>query len=115
MGAALLVSLLLYWLCKGAPSAFYAKEGLVCVGLSWIILSLFGCLPFYFSQEIPVFIDAFLEAVSGFTTTGASVGPTCNFGGYNTFSKIILCLDMLLGRLEIFPILILFSHSTWKR
>lgn len=72
-GIALLVSLALHFLCKGAPSAFYAKEGLVCVGLSWIVLSLFGCLPFFLSREIPSFIDAFFETVSGFTTTGSSV------------------------------------------
>ena len=67
------VSLVLHLMCKGAPSAFYAKEGLVCVGLSWIVLSLFGCLPFFLSREIPNYIDAFFEIVSGFTTTGSSV------------------------------------------
>ena len=41
MAACCLVSLVLHLFCKGAPSAFYAKEGLVCVGLSWIVLSLF--------------------------------------------------------------------------
>lgn len=70
-----LVSLVLHFLCKGAPSAFYAKEGLVCVGLSWIVLSLFGALPFWFSREIPSYVDAFFEIVSGFTTTGASIIP----------------------------------------
>ena len=75
MAACLVVSLVLQLVCKGAPSAFYAKEGLVCVGLSWIVLSLFGCLPFYLSQEIPNYIDAFFEIVSGFTTTGASIVP----------------------------------------
>ena len=39
--------------CRSAPSAFYAKEGLVCVGVSWIVLSLLSCLPFYFSGAIP--------------------------------------------------------------
>lgn len=73
LGACCLVSIVLHWICKGAPSAFYAKEGLVCVGLSWIVLSLFGCLPFWLSREIPQFIDAFFEIVSGFTTTGSSV------------------------------------------
>ena len=68
-----LVALILRRICRGAPSAFYAKEGLVCVGFSWIILSLFGCLPFWISREIPAFIDAFFEIVSGFTTTGSSV------------------------------------------
>ena len=62
-------------ICKGAPSAFYAKEGLVCVGASWIILSLIGCLPFYISREIPSYVDAFFEIVSGFTTTGSSILP----------------------------------------
>ena len=73
LGITGLVSFVLHLLCKGAPSAFYAKEGLVCVGLSWIVLSLFGCLPFFLSREIPNFIDAFFEIVSGFTTTGSSV------------------------------------------
>ncbi len=65
----------LMMLCRGAPSAFYAKEGLVCVGFSWIILSLVGCLPFYISREIPGYVDALFEIVSGFTTTGASIVP----------------------------------------
>ena len=69
------VALLLYRACRGAPSAFYAKEGFVCVALSWIVLSLVGCLPFWISGEIPNFVDAFFEIVSGFTTTGASIVP----------------------------------------
>ena len=63
----------LFMICRGAPSAFYAKEGLVCVGLSWIVLSAVGCLPFCISREIPSYVDAFFEIVSGFTTTGASI------------------------------------------
>ena len=43
-----------------------------------------------------------------------AVGPVRNFDCYSMFSKIVLTLDMLAGRLEIFPILILFSRSTWK-
>ena len=64
---------MLFLLCRKAPSAFYAKEGLVCVGVSWVVLSLIGCLPFYISREIPAYIDAFFETVSGFTTTGSSI------------------------------------------
>jgi len=75
MALALVVALVLYRICRGAPSAFYAKEGFVCVALSWIVLSLVGCLPFWLSREIPSFVDAFFEIVSGFTTTGASVVP----------------------------------------
>ena len=75
MAIAFALALVLYLTCKGAPSAFYAKDGLICVGASWIVLSLVGCLPFWFSREIPKFIDAFFEIVSGFTTTGASILP----------------------------------------
>ena len=52
---------------------FYEKEGLACAGISWIVLGLTGCLPFFLSAQIPSFIDAFFESVSGFTTTGASI------------------------------------------
>jgi trk system potassium uptake protein TrkH len=45
----------------------------------------------------------------------AAVGPTCNFAAYSVFSKIILSINMLAGRLEIFPILVLLSRSTWTR
>ena len=75
VAVALALSGFLHLLCKGAPSAFYAREGLVCVGLCWIVLSLVGCLPFYISREIPSYVDAFFEIVSGFTTTGASIVP----------------------------------------
>ena len=75
MGIIAVLCAVLFLLCKGAPSAFYAKEGLVCVGVSWIVLSLIGCLPFYISREIPKYVDALFEMVSGFTTTGASILP----------------------------------------
>ena len=73
LGAIVLLCGILFLICRGAPSAFYAKEGMVCVGLSWIVLSSVGCLPFFLSGEIPNYIDAFFEIVSGFTTTGASI------------------------------------------
>ena len=57
----------------GAREGFYAREGLICVCAGWILMSLFGCLPFWLSGEIPRFIDALFEIVSGFTTTGASI------------------------------------------
>ena len=63
----------LFNLKKAKESKMLAKEGFVIVGLSWIIIALFGCLPFIISQEIPNFFDAFFEIVSGFTTTGASI------------------------------------------
>ena len=76
LGIMTLVAGLLYLFCRRAGKLFGAREGLVCVGFSWIVLSLLGCLPFVFSGNIPRFIDAFFETVSGFTTTGASVVPS---------------------------------------
>ncbi|MEG2173891.1 MAG: TrkH family potassium uptake protein [Oscillospiraceae bacterium] len=51
----------------------YARDGFVVVALSWIAMSAVGALPFYWSGEIPSYIDALFETVSGFTTTGASI------------------------------------------
>lgn len=60
-------------LIKPGKSSIYAREGFAITGLSWIALSLFGSLPFVISRQIPGFIDAFFETVSGFTTTGSSI------------------------------------------
>lgn len=58
---------------KVSSYKMYAREGLIIVGLSWLLIALFGALPFVISGEIPNYIDAFFEAASGFTTTGASI------------------------------------------
>ena len=58
---------------KPDTSVFFAREGFVTVSLGWVLLSVFGCLPFMLSGEIPRFVDAMYEIVSGFTTTGSSV------------------------------------------
>jgi trk system potassium uptake protein TrkH len=68
-----LCALVLFFCCRKTESRFFAREGFVCVSVSWIAISLFGCLPFWFSGEIPHFLDALFEIVSGFTTTGASI------------------------------------------
>ena len=58
---------------KPRNSVFYLKDGCVATALSWIVLSLFGCIPFLITKEIPSFIDALFETVSGFTTTGTTI------------------------------------------
>lgn len=58
---------------RGATRDFYAREGFIIVALGWLLLSSVGALPFYISREIPRYVDAFFETVSGFTTTGASI------------------------------------------
>ncbi|MDA0748628.1 MAG: TrkH family potassium uptake protein, partial [bacterium] len=49
------------------------KEGMAVVGLSWLLAAFFGALPFYFSGATPSFVDAYFEAMSGFTTTGSTI------------------------------------------
>ena len=71
---ALLVSLPAFWL-RPKNMTFYVREGFVTVALSWIVMSLVGCLPFCLTGEIPSFTDALFETISGFTTTGASILP----------------------------------------
>ena len=64
---------LLVTLKKPKNFVFYQKEGCIATALSWIVMSIFGCLPFIFTKEIPSFVDALFETVSGFTTTGGSI------------------------------------------
>lgn len=58
---------------KPRRSALYQKEGFALVALAWIVMTLFGALPFVISRDIPNYIDACFEIMSGFTTTGASI------------------------------------------
>jgi len=51
----------------------YTRDGFAIVALGWLLISVFGALPFLFSGAIPRFIDAFFESVSGFTTTGSTI------------------------------------------
>lgn len=60
-------------LLKPKDLTMQAKEGFVTVALGWLIMSLFGALPFVISKAIPNYIDAFFETVSGFTTTGSTI------------------------------------------
>ena len=72
MGLGLLTGSLLI-LRKPTNKTMYAREGFVIVSISWIILSIFGALPFWLSGSIPGVVDALFESVSGFTTTGATL------------------------------------------
>ena len=71
--AILVVTGLILVALKPKDKTIYARHGLVIVAFSWILMSLFGAFPFYLSGEIPSFIDALFESVSGFTTTGSSI------------------------------------------
>ena len=56
-----------------AKSSITAREGFLIVGLSWVAMSLFGAIPFVLAGDIPNYVDALFETISGLTTTGASV------------------------------------------
>lgn len=93
---------------KPKSYVFYAVEGFVSVSLSWLVLSLFGALPFWISGEIPSFTDALFEAVSGFTTTGASIlsdvealSHGCLF--WRSFTHWIGGMGVLVFVLAVFP------------
>lgn len=58
---------------KPQNMVLYQKAGFAATALSWVLMSVVGCLPFFLSGEIPSFIDAFFETVSGFTTTGSTI------------------------------------------
>ena len=88
---------------------FYATEGFVSVSISWIAMSLFGALPFWISREIPRFEDAMFEAISGFTTTGASIlsdvealSNCCLF--WRSFTHWIGGMGVLVFVLAVFPL-----------
>ena len=73
MGITLAVGCLLLLLKRPSEGGVRPAEGFITVSLCWILISLFGCLPFYISGYIPRFIDCIFETVSGFTTTGATI------------------------------------------
>ena len=85
----------------------YLAAYVIIIILSYLLISVDG---FSITTNISAVLTCFNNIGPGFEL----VGPTCNFAAYSTFSKVVLIMDMLAGRLEIFPILILFSRSTWK-
>ena len=88
----------------------YAKEGFVIVALVWILLSLIGALPFVVNAEIPNYVNALFETVSGFTTTGSSIlsgaqiesmSKTCSF--WRCFTHFIGGMGVLVFVLAVLP------------
>ena len=75
IGIAVVLHVLLKLLARNTSNRLTAREGFVCTAASWILMSLIGCIPFVVSGEIPHFVDALFETVSGFTTTGSSIVP----------------------------------------
>ncbi len=85
----------------------YLAAYVTAVMASFLLISVDG---FSITTNLSAVLVCFNNIGPGFEM----VGPTCNFAVYGTFSKLVLIMDMLAGRLEIFPILILFSRTTWR-
>lgn len=93
---------------KPAQRTMYSREGYVIVAEVWVLVSLFGCLPFLLSGEIPRFADAFFETVSGFTTTGASVvsdiaGMSMGLQYWRSFTHWVGGMGVLVFLLAVVP------------
>jgi trk system potassium uptake protein TrkH len=87
----------------------YTKDGMVTVSLAWLVLSLFGALPFVMTGEIPNYVDAMFEIISGFTTTGASICTDVEALSHATrfwrsFSHWIGGMGVLVFILMMFPV-----------
>ena len=87
-------------------NTYLAAYGVILVG-SFLLISIDGLS---MTTNVSAVAACFNNIGPGFD----AVGPTCNFSVYSWFSKLVLIFDMLAGRLEIFPILVLFSRSTWR-
>ncbi len=70
---AIFIGALVYFTFKDISSRAGKREGFIIVSFSWVIISIFGALPFYFGDDFTNYTDAFFETMSGFTTTGASI------------------------------------------
>ena len=86
----------------------YLAAYVIIVIISFLLISLDR-----FSVETN--LSAVLACFNNIGPGMAAVGPTCNYGAYSALSKTVLSIDMLAGRLEIFPILVLLSRSAWTR
>ena len=84
----------------------HKREGFLVVSLIWIIFSIFGMLPAYWSGYIPTITDAFFETMSGFTTTGATIIE--NVDAYPHGLMLWRCLQQWLGGMGIVVLLLLF-------
>ena len=86
----------------------YLAAYVIIIIISFLLLSLD-------QYNVETNISAVLACFNNIGPGLASVGPMCNFAGYSILSKLVLIVDMLCGRLEIFPMLVLLSRSTWRR
>lgn len=102
------LGLLLSGIKTPKDKTIFAREGFMIVALAWIFMSAIGALPFVISGEIPSYVDALFETVSGFTTTGASIlkdVETCSKGilFWRSFTHWVGGMGVLVLFMVIFP------------
>ena len=88
---------------------FFLKEGFFCTGASWVVLSVIGAIPLWLTGEIPSYVDALFEAVSGFTTTGASILPNVEALSHaslfwRSFTHLVGGMGVLVFLLTVIPL-----------
>ncbi len=110
---AFIVGTLLTFFTKTNNRIIYAREGFIIVALAWICISLIGALPFVLSGQIPSYIDALFETVSGFTTTGASVVEDLSTLGYGM--KFWRSFTHWIGGMGILVFVVAFISKTADR
>lgn len=81
---------------------------ILATGLGVLILTVDG-------RDLTTNLTASIACISNVGPGLSAVGPTCNYSFFSPLSKLVLCFEMLIGRLEIFPMLFLLSPSVWKR
>jgi trk system potassium uptake protein TrkH len=89
-------------------NTFYARDGFAIVSLGWILVSVFGALPYVISGAIPSYVDAFFETVSGFTTTGSSIlreieGLPKGILFWRSFTNWVGGMDVLVMMISVLP------------
>ncbi len=100
-------------LTKTNNTVIYTREGFIIVALTWLFISVIGCFPFVISGQIPNFIDALFETVSGFTTTGASILVDATTLGYGM--NLWRCFTNWIGGMGIIVFVVAFISKTSDR
>ena len=101
---------------EGKAVSDQVVQGVHVFSLLYLLITAAGVLVLTLDgKDLPTNLTASIACISNVGPGLAAVGPSCNYSFFSAFSKLILSLEMLLGRLEIFPMLFLFSPGVWRR
>ena len=101
---------------EGKAVSDQVVQGVHVFSLLYLLITAAGVLVLTLDgKDLPTNLTASIACISNVGPGLSAVGPSCNYSFFSAFSKLILSLEMLLGRLEIFPMLFLFSPGVWRR